>query len=186
MKPSMPCLTLLLSCALVLPVHAQSMKPGLWEVNNKMQSADGKLERAMAEMQQQMEALGPEQRKMMEDMMAKQGVKLGTSNSGVTVKMCVTPEMVAQNELPIQTQGDCTSTRSKSGANAIAISFSCTNPPSRGEGLATFTSDAAYAMKMKVWSTVGGAEQAMSMDARASWLGKDCGAIKPPVMPKAK
>jgi hypothetical protein len=182
----LPRLAVVLSCALALPAFAQSIKPGLWEVNNKAQSGDGKLEQAMAEMQKQMAALGPEQRKMMEDMMAKQGVTLGTASGGVSVKMCLTKEMVAQNEVPLQTQGDCTQTRKKSGPNALAIHFVCTNPPSHGDGVATFTSDTAYTMTMQVASSATGKEETMSLNAHATWLGSDCGAIKPFVMPKVK
>lgn len=186
MKPFIPCLALLFSAALALPAQAQSMKPGLWEINNKARSGDGKLEQAMAKLEQQLAALGPEQRKMMEEMMAKQGVTLGSGASGVTVKMCMTREMAAQSELPIQTQGDCTATRNKTSATTIAISFVCTNPPSRGEGVATFTSDTAYTMAMKVAANMSGKEETMSLDARGNWLGADCGAIKPLAAPKAK
>ncbi len=186
MRSCLPRLALLLSCALALPTYAQSMKPGLWEINNKTQSGDGKLEAAMAGLEQQMAAMGPEQRKMMEEMMAKQGVTLGKAGSGVTVKMCLTKEMAAQSELPIQTQGDCKSTRTKSGANSMALSFACTNPPSRGEGVATFTSDSAYTMAMKITANMTGKEETMSINARGNWLGADCGAVKPLVAPKAK
>lgn len=58
------------------PVAAQSLKPGLWEINNKMQSSSGQVEKAMAEAQKQMAAMPPEQRKLMQDMMAKQGVAM--------------------------------------------------------------------------------------------------------------
>ncbi len=186
MKPFAPCLALLFSAALALPVQAQSMKPGLWEINNKAQSGDGKLEQAMAGLEQQMAALDPEQRKMMEQMMAKQGVSLGKGASGVTVKMCMTREMAAQSELPIQTQGECTATRKKTSATTLAISFVCTNPPSRGEGVASFINDTAYTMAMKVTANMSGKEETMSLNARGNWLGADCGAIKPFTAPKAK
>lgn len=53
--------------ALALSAHAQSMKPGLWEMQTKMQGGSGEMESAMAEMQQQMAAMSPEQRKMMQE-----------------------------------------------------------------------------------------------------------------------
>jgi hypothetical protein len=186
MKPNVPCLALLLSAALALPAQAQSIKAGLWEITNKAQSGDGKLEQAMANLEQQMAALGPEQRKMMEEMMAKQGVSLGKGTGGVSVKMCMTKEMAAQSELPMQTQGDCTTTRKKTSATTMALSFVCTNPPSRGEGVATFISDTAYTMAMKVSANMAGKDETMSLNARGNWLSADCGAIKPLVAPKAK
>src|SRR4051794_26771635 len=55
----------------------QNMKPGLWEITTNMKSASGEMEKARAQMQQQMASMPPEQRKQMEDMMAKQGMKMG-------------------------------------------------------------------------------------------------------------
>ena len=54
--------TLLLLAA--LPAHAQTMKPGLWEVNNKL-GGSPEMDKAMAQMQEQMANLPPAQRKAM-------------------------------------------------------------------------------------------------------------------------
>jgi len=171
-----------------LPSSAQNMKPGLWEINNKMQTGNGQFEKAMAQMQAQMASMPPEQRKMMEDMMARQGVDLSGlgSNGGMVVKMCMTKEMVAQNQVPIQQQGDCTHRLSPVVGNSMKVSFSCTNPPASGEGQITFKGDTAYAMKMNMRSTAAGKPETMSLDATGKWLGADCGNIKPMVIPKAK
>ena len=49
----------------------------------------------MAQMQQQMASMTPEQRKMMQDMMGKQGVGIGAGGPcGMSVKVCMTKEMV--------------------------------------------------------------------------------------------
>ena len=69
-----------------LSACAQTMKPGLWEANNKI-GGSPENEQAMARMQQQMAALPPEQRKAMEDMLAKQGVGMGSTNAnGMVLK----------------------------------------------------------------------------------------------------
>ena len=82
---------------------AQTLKPGLWEVTHKMQSSSGQMEQGMAQMQQQMASMPPEQRKMVEEMMAKQGVKPGAGGpGGMSVKTCMTKEMAERNELPAQ------------------------------------------------------------------------------------
>eukprot|EP01036_Dinobryon_divergens_P043480 gene43480-57883_t len=80
---------------------AQNIKPGLWEITNQMQGAPGsKADAAMAQMQKQMAAMSPEQRKMVEDMMAKKGLQIGsTPGGGMAVKVCVTPEMAARNDV---------------------------------------------------------------------------------------
>ena len=72
----------LVTMALVPQAQPRTLKPGLWEISNKMQSGSGEMEKAMAAAQKQMAAMPPEQRKMMQDMMAKQGVSLGAGGAG--------------------------------------------------------------------------------------------------------
>jgi hypothetical protein len=159
--------------ALAAPVFAApGMKPGLWEFTSQMHSPDGKMEQAMAQAQKQMAAMPPEQRKMVEDMMAKHGVSM--NGSGVTAKVCVTKEMAARNEAPVQTKGNCTTTRSPMVGNTMKMHFTCTNPASAGDGEITFQGDNAYHMHM----TMTG-KQAMSMDADGHYLGSACGSIAP-------
>ena len=164
----------------------QGMKPGLWEVQNKMQGqAGGQLEQNMAQMQQQMANLPPDQRKMVEEMMAQRGVKLGPAGgSGMSVKMCVTREMAERNEMPTQERGDCKKNVQRSGST-VKMSFTCTNPPSSGEGQFTFSSPEAYSMKMVVNTQVQGRPETMNMEGSGKWLAADCGDIKP-VRPPAK
>jgi len=172
--------------ALALPAAAQSMKPGLWEVTNKISGQDGEMQSAMAEMQQMMATMSPEERKQMEAMMAKQGVQLGGgAGGGMVARMCITPEMAKRSELPMQQQGDCTHARSKGLGGQMKFSFNCKNPRSAGEGEVSFSGDTSYKMQMKVVS--GSADSdVMMMDASGKWLGADCGNIKPIAMPKAK
>jgi hypothetical protein len=163
---------------------AQNLKPGLWEINNKMQSGSGQLEAGMAEMQKQMAAMPPEQRKMMQDMMAKQGVALGAGGpANIVAKICMTKDMVERNELPAQ-QGDCKSSSSPRSGNTMKMSFVCTQPPTSGEGTVTFLSPEAYSMKMAMKSTVQGKTETMTMDGGGKWLSSDCGAVKPFASPR--
>lgn len=166
------------------PAAAQSLKPGLWEINNKMQSSSGQVEKAMAEAQKQMAAMPPEQRKMMQDMMAKQGVSMGPAAGGnMAVKICMTKEMAERNELSAQ-QGDCKTTNSPRSGNTMKMSFACTQPPSSGEGTVTFVSPEAYTMKMTMKSMMQGKPETMTMDGGGKWLSADCGNIKPLAVPK--
>jgi hypothetical protein len=166
------------------PAMAQNLKPGLWEINNKMQSGSGQLEKAMAESQKQMAAMPPEQRKMMQDMMAKQGLSMGPGAGGnMAVKICMSKEMVERNELPAQ-QGECKTTHSPRTGNTMKMSFACTQPPSSGEGTVTFVSPEAYTMKMTMKSMTQGKPETMTMDGGGKWLSADCGNIKPLAAPK--
>jgi Protein of unknown function (DUF3617) len=163
---------------------AQTLKPGLWEVNNKMTSASGAMEKGMADMQKQLANMPPEQRKMMEDMMAKQGVSVGAgSGGGMSAKVCLTKDMVDRNEVAAP-QGDCQQTSSSRTGNTMKFAFVCTKPPSSGEGQMTFVSPEAYTMKMTVNSTAKGKPETMNMDASGKFLSSECGSIKPIVMPK--
>lgn len=166
-----------------LSVQAQTFKPGLWESTSKM-GGSPEIEQAMAKMQQQMASMPPEQRKMMEEMMSKQGVTLGASGSGMVAKVCVTKEMAERGDMPTQQQGDCTTTTSDKTSRGMTMKFSCTNPPSNGEGQLTFAGDSAYTTKMKINSTAQGAPKTITVDSSAKWLGSDCGNVKPLVMPK--
>lgn len=167
------------------PAMAQTMKPGLWEINNKMQSDSGEMEKAMANMEKQMAGMPPEQRKQMQDMMAKQGVAMGPgAGGGMSMKVCMTKEMAERNEMPSQQQGDCKTTHSPRSGNTMKFAYTCTQLPSSGEGLITFVSDTAYTMKMASTTTVKGKAEKMNMDASGKWLSADCGNIKPIAPPK--
>jgi hypothetical protein len=163
-------------------VSAQTLKPGLWEIQNQMQGANGsKMNQAMAEIQKQLASMPPEQRKMVEDAMAKQGAHMSSGQGGgMAVKVCMTQEMVERNEMGAQ-QGDCTHSNKPRTGNTQTFSFTCTKPPSRGEGTVTFVSPEAYTMNLKAWATMKGREEAMDMQASGKWLDADCGTVKPPI-----
>jgi hypothetical protein len=135
----------------------------------------------MAQMQQQMASMPPAQRKQMEDMLAKQGMSMPKAGSGgaMAMKVCITPEMAAKQDMPMQTEGDCTTTITSRSATALNMSFVCRNPPSSGEGSYTFSGDTAYTMKMQMKTTHQGKPQNMTMDGQGKWLAASCGNVKP-------
>ena len=178
------CAVVLVWSVVALSAHAQNMKAGLWEITSKTPGGSTEIDKVMAQAQTQMAAMSPEQRKMVQDMMAKQGVNMGTGASGaMSIKMCMTREMVDNNDFSPQ-QGDCKSTHSPRAGNTMKLSFTCTNPPSSGEGQVTFVSPEAYNSKMTVNTTVNGKSEKMSMEGQGKWLSAECGAIKPPPQPK--
>jgi hypothetical protein len=165
---------------------AQNMKPGLWEVTNNVKSSGGEMDKARAQAQQQMANMPPEQRKMMEETLAKHGATLGSAGpGGISVKMCMTREMVERNEITPQ-RGDCKTTKQHRTGNTMKVAFTCTNPPSSGDGQITFVSPEAYTMKMTVNSTVQGKTDTVNMDASGKWLSADCGTVKPMAPPAKK
>ena len=173
--------TLLLSAlAFSAAVQAQSIKPGLWEMNQKM-GGSPQMDQAMTQMQQQMASMPPAQRKQMEDMLAKQGMSMPTpgAGGGMAMKVCITPEMAARQDMPMQNEGDCTSTVTSRSASTLKMSFVCKNPPSTGEGTYTFSGDTAYTMKMVMNTTHKGKPQTVTMDGQGKWVAAACGAVKP-------
>ncbi len=177
MRLSSRLLSLGLMALLSSVAHAQSTKPGLWEINQKV-GGNPEMDKAMAEMQQQLASMPPAQRKQMEQMMAAQGVKLG-QGGGMSVQVCVTPEMAAQQEVPVQKEGDCTTKVQSRSGNTMKVAFSCKNPPSSGEGTYVFRGDTGYDMKMLVKTTEGGKPVTTTMEGTGRWLGADCGKVKP-------
>jgi len=172
--------------ALAFGAGAQTLKPGLWEITHQTQmSGDPKGQDRMAQMNQQLASMTPEQRKKVEEMMAKNGVKMGSGGpgGGMSVKVCMTKEMVERNELPAQ-QRDCKTTQQSRSGNTMKMAFACTKPPSSGEGQVTFVSPEAYNSKMTMTSTASGTPRKIDMEGSGKWLGADCGSIKPVAMPK--
>lgn len=175
---------LLLGGTLALPSYAQNMKPGLWEITSKVDGNNGQVGAAMADMQKQMAGMSPQDRKMMEQMMARHGVQMGGADGAMRMKMCLTPEMARNNEVMIQQQGDCTHTRSPAVGGKMKFTFSCKNPRTSGEGEVAFSNDTSYQVKMKMVN--GPKNETMTMDGSGKWLGADCGNVKPLAMPKGK
>lgn len=174
-------LTCLCTAALVsgAALAQSNTKPGLWEIESQI-GGSPELDQAMAQMQQQMANMPPAQRKMMEDMMAAQGVRMGKgSGKGMAVQVCITPEMAARNDLPTQTEGDCTTKIGARSGNTMKVSFQCTNPPSSGEGTYTFRGNTGYDMDMVVRNQQNGKTSTMTLKGTGRWLAADCGKVKP-------
>ena len=62
---------------------AQATKPGLWEVTSKL-GVSAEMDKAMAQMQQQVVSMPPEQRKQMQAMLAKQGMNMSSTPGGLS------------------------------------------------------------------------------------------------------
>ena len=174
------------SCAMVFAfsAQAQTSKPGLWEVSSKTSGTPG-ADKAMADIQKQMASMPPEQRKQIEVMMGKQGINFSGPGGAMVMKTCITREMLAQSQLPLQTQGNCTSTTSEKTSNSMKFKYVCTNPTSNGEGQFVFQNDSSYTSKMTITDTAQGKPQTTTMEGAGKWLGSDCGTVKPLAPPKA-
>lgn len=157
----------------------QKMRPGLWEHSVAMKSQSGQMEAAMAEMQKSLASMPPEQRKQMEQMMAKQGAGMGSK--GQTVKVCVSKEQAAMDGIP--PQPGCTQKVERVDASTLKVAFSCKGgqgrPPSSGEGTVTMQGPTAYTGQFKFKTENQGKPEQIDMAQSGKWLADDCGAIKP-------
>jgi len=186
-KPSLTLISLaglLAFGAIAAPAAAQTMKPGLWEITNKMGGSGdtgAKMAAAQEQMQKAMASMTPEQRKQMEKMMAQQGVNMqpGAPGGGMSTRVCITREMAARNEAPAQNQGDCKQEQMQKSGNTTRFKFTCSKPPSTGEGEVTVNSPESYTMKMKMSRDVKGKPEVMTMDAQGKFVSNDCGSVKP-------
>ena len=174
---------LALLAGFVAPATAQQkIRPGLWENSISMKSQSGQMEAAMSEALKAMASLPPAQRKQMEQMMAAQGVGINAGPQGHSVKVCITPEQAAMDQIP-QQEG-CTQKLQRVDANTMHVSFSCKGgkgePPTSGEGTVQFQSPTAYTGQFKIKTTgANGKLEQIDMAQSGKWLSDNCGTIKP-------
>ena len=179
---------LLLFCLAASPAMAQTLKPGLWELSNRVASASPETMAMMQAAQQQMANMAPEQRKAMEQMMASHGVNMNLGDAGgVKLTYCLTKEMAEKQDLPAGQPGQCTTTRTPV-PGGVNVTFNCAKPPSSGNGQVIFNGNTAYSMRMNVNSTAQGKPQNMVVEGNGRWLSADCGSVKPmaPAAPPSK
>ncbi|MET3716101.1 DUF3617 domain-containing protein [Pseudomonas sp. PvP001] len=154
--------------------QAQMLQPGLWEMTTSNMQVDGKPLPDMQVMLGQLKMLPPEQRAMMEGVLANQGITLG----GNGIRSCLTPEQVKTNDIPLQDpKSGCTQKITERNGNVWKFQFSC--PKAQGAGQAQFLSDREFLTTVRGTFNASGTAQKGSMNTRAVWLGNDCGAVKP-------
>lgn len=154
------------------------MKPGLWEHSFTIKSESGKIEKAMGELKTKMANMSPEQREMMESMMAKQG--LGIGQQANSVKVCITKEQAENLEIPQGQNQNCTHEVVNRTAKTVKMKFNCkglTN--TNGEGEFTLTSPTAYIGKSVINTTTNNKTERMDMNQKGKWISANCGEIKP-------
>ncbi|WP_166838312.1 DUF3617 domain-containing protein [Rheinheimera pleomorphica] len=166
MKATAILLSLFVSSA-TLAAPTLEMEPGRWQHSFTLQSADGELERAMAEMQKQLAAMPAQQRQMMEAMMQSQGMAIG--QNGGSIEVCLSADDIAKGQLP---QQDGCQQQLTEQNGSFKISFQCnTKPPSKGEGEFRLLNRKAYEGQLRVNTTHNGKPQQMTMQQQGKWLG---------------
>ena len=174
----------LLLCFFALPAFAQNMKAGLWEITQKPELApeqQAKMEAA----QKQMANMPPEQRAMIEKMMASHGVQMSMSGGNITIKSCLSEEQAKRNAPPVTDgKSKCTHDVQRSG-NVIHTHFVCPESSSEGDSDVTLTND-GFTSKTRITHQRNGKPETISISGSARWLGSDCGGLKPMEAPSTK
>lgn len=154
------------------------MRPGLWEHSFTIKSQSGKVEKAMADLKTKMAQMSPDQRKMMEEVMAKQG--LGLNQQVNSVKVCISKEQAENLEIPQGQNQNCTQEIINRTTKSIKMKFDCKGlAETSGEGEFTLTSPTAYTGKSVINTTVDHKADRMDMNQKGKWLSANCGEIKP-------
>ena len=165
-------LGLVMAFGLSIPVaQAQMLQAGLWELTSSNMQVDGnQLPDFQMMMGQLKTMLTPEQLAQLE----KQGINMG----GKGVRVCLTPEQVKSDSIPLtDPQSGCQQQITERSGNQWKFRFSC--PKAQGAGTATFASDREFTTHVTGTFNATGLKQTGSMDSEAVWLGTDCGAVKP-------
>ena len=159
-----------------------SMKPGLWETRVTKMTVDGKdmlsqMNAAQEQMRQALAKMPPEQRKKMEAMMPASG------GSGMTHRMCITPEMAARDSAMAQQPPGAQCEAPKFSKSGNRSSFEMVCKEARGQmvikGDTQFSGDQMKSKVESVTTEAGGARRITQTESEMKYLGSDCGAVKP-------
>lgn len=154
--------------------QAQMLQPGLWELTTSNMQVDGNAMPDMSVMLGQLQMLAPEQRAMMEQTLAKQGITIG----GKGIRSCLTQAQVQSDDIPLQDpQSGCKQQITKRNGKVWDFTFNC--PKAQGSGQAQFLSDREFLTRVNGTFNATGTQQKGSMETRAVWLGQDCGTVRP-------
>ncbi len=178
LKPTLP-VSLLATLALVIgagPANAQKQLPGLWEHTVTMKG--GQMDAAMAQMQERLARMPPDQRKQFEAMMGAQGVGL-VGGKPTSLQVCITPEQAARDTVPMS-ESDCNEISRERSGRTLRLKFTCQGRhKGSGEAEITFDSEKAHLGRMVITSTASGKPVRMEIEHSGRWLAAGCGEVKP-------
>ena len=152
------------------------IKPGLWQAKMTLLDANGKempspQDAAMARMT-------PEARARLAEAMKARGVMM-PDESGAT-KVCLAKETFDSGAWQqAASQSGCTTNYSTMSGSTWKWHTTCTALKSESEGETVFSSPESYRTKIIATATAGGQTRTTTRVVQSTWLGADCGTIKP-------
>lgn len=150
---------------------AIDIKPGKWQHSFTMKSESGQMEQAIEEAMRQLEQLPESQRRMVEEMMARQGIDLGLA--GTTVEVCLTEEDLQQGSLP--QQDGCEQTLTQQDEDNFMFEFQCAgDPPYSGSGTLTRVNQEHYTGTAEFTTRMAGNSERITINQEGHWIGEEC------------
>ncbi len=191
---------LLPSLAFAAQVVKVDIKPGLWEAQSKLvgdsaqqvkSAQTEQMIKAMEEMKSRLASMPPEQRAMMEEVMARQGMKFSEEGlslqndkvqvnaEGAKIKQCITQAQLDKGFAP-KTKDNCENKLTQLSKNKYSMEFVCTGKEqATGKGEFEVLSNKEYRGTMHMTSLNNGKPMTIDAEMHGQWLGSDCGDIKP-------
>jgi hypothetical protein len=155
------------------------MKAGLWETQLIKNVVDGRdvtetMKSAMANMQQMMANMSPQQRKQMEAMMGKDAMNSSTQ------RVCVSPAMASGDKPVMPSDVKCEPTTYKRNGNKVNFEFSCTDQGRMTTGkVENLLASETMSSKVDLVTTDATGRHTVYMESSMRYIGSDCGGIKP-------
>jgi hypothetical protein len=173
--------------AALLAVAAQAqthIRPGLWEERITVKSDNPQANAAMAQMQEKLASMPPEQRAAIEKMMAGHGIGAGAAPN--SVRTCITKEQTERGFTP-DNNGRCQRTHVSRSGNVTKFDFTCTSAHSdvSGHGQLTELGDSAFAMTSAADMVTKTSSMHTQTDIVGKFVASDCGDVKPAEVPAA-
>jgi hypothetical protein len=185
MKKSTTAVLLVLSAlTLLIPLTSfaqiTGQKAGLWELKLIKQVMDGKditaqLQASQEQMRQAMAKMTPDQRAKMEAMMG----GAGADPSGM-MKVCVSPEMIAKNQMMATQQQQCPPAKVSHSGNQTTFEINCAKDgrTTTGTGTSVLNGDTITTdMNMQITDARG--KRTMQSQSQMTYLGSDCKGVIP-------
>jgi hypothetical protein len=158
------------------------VKPGLWQT--QLQFDDPEMAARMKEMETQMKNMPPQARQQMESMLKQHG--MGMAGPG-SVKMCLTKEDLERDDWQSSQRESGCKTSTTRGGSTWKFHTSCPAPhASETDGEVNFASAERYTMTSTTTMDTGAGKKTTRMSGTSTWLGADCGDIKPRARPQAQ
>lgn len=171
----------LLACATVaLPMlaHAQTMRPGLWELKHTPQAGSSpqlQVERG----QKSPENTAAGQGQPTEFLAGNRGGNAGRSRGATTFQMCITKEQAERRSPPVSDGNSRCTNDVKYKGNIIQTHFYCPDTGTEGDATTTLDGAESFTNIAKITRIQDGRPMTYTRTGQGRWLGTDCGDVKP-------